>query len=508
LDKEYDNCVNTIKNELRNVSHICLTLDGWTSCQQYSYLGITIHYFGQDYSFKNRCLTVKHLPGSGTSENTCKALLEVIHSWKICGKIIGIVTDNAATMRCMGNLILNSVCTDGTVHNRLIHINCNAHVLNLIVKKLSQKLKLDEEESDEEDEDNEDGSVQLDKKDQEYVAKFQELLKKSRRIVTFVHQSNVASEALTKKQKENNMPLHKLVQDMPVRWNSSYLMLNRLYEQIDLINELIAEFDINDGASFNTDDKKSMHSILCVLKYYYDATLEFSKSKYASISLVLPIFNALLDSMSPHKDDSQMSATLKKVLKHYTKFYFKKYIEQNMSTYVTASYLDIRTKLFGRVEEARRKSYVKIATDTVKSLCLNGPNDISQLVRPTSDPSQSNKSTSQQALSQLQFFDLDQNVTKNKTQAKKKGIERELHNYNLESSKSIEPSLYWLQNKDTYPGLFYCFTYLFTLPASSVPCEQLFSHTGYNVWDRRNRLSPESVEKIMVIHENLRSTAS
>jgi hypothetical protein len=48
LDKEYDNVVNTIKVELRNVNHIALRIDEWSSCQQYSYVGITCHYFSND----------------------------------------------------------------------------------------------------------------------------------------------------------------------------------------------------------------------------------------------------------------------------------------------------------------------------------------------------------------------------------------------------------------------------------------------------------------------------
>ena len=41
------------------------------------------------------------------------------------------------------------------------------------------------------------------------------------------------------------------------------------------------------------------------------------------------------------------------------------------------------------------------------------------------------------------------------------------------------------------------------IPATSVPSERLFSHAGYNVWDRRNRISDQNVEKMMMIYENL-----
>ena len=60
---------------------------------------------------------------------------------------------------------------------------------------------------------------------------------------------------------------------MPVRWNSTYLMLERMYEQMDAVNELINEHETNDGHAFTNEDKKAFYSILCVFKYYYYATL-------------------------------------------------------------------------------------------------------------------------------------------------------------------------------------------------------------------------------------------
>jgi hypothetical protein len=232
--------------------------------------------------------------------------------------------------------------------------------------------------------------------------------------VTFVHHSNIANETLSNKQKEYGLTQYKLLQDMAVRWNSSYLMLERLYEQIDIINELITEFDIDDCSTFNVDEKKNIFSIIQILSYYFDATLNLSKTNYASISLILPIFNALIGGMAPKKEVNQMSVTLKKILQHYTKFYFKKYIEKNLQIFATASFLDCRTKLFGQVEDSKRKQCTKLAIEFIKSLCSSGPNEIKQLVGPTNEqlstqPSQARRPLAQ--ITRLQFFDVEQNIT-------------------------------------------------------------------------------------------------
>ena len=38
--------------------------------------------------------------------------------------------------------------------------------------------------------------------------------------------------------------------------------------------------------------------------------------------------------------------------------------------------------------------------------------------------------------------------------------------------------------------------------ATSVPSEVLFSACGYQVWDRRNKLSPERAEMIVFLYKN------
>ena len=70
------------------------------------------------------------------------------------------------------------------------------------------------------------------------------------------------------------------------------------------------------------------------------------------------------------------------------------------------------------------------------------------------------------------------------------------HNYS-----ESEPFAFWELQKTKFPLLYHCYKRIFCIPATSVPCEQLFSLTGYSLWDRRNKLSPEKLDKIMVIYQ-------
>ena len=101
-------------------------------------------------------------------------------------------------------------------------------------------------------------------------------------------------------------------------------------------------------------------------------------------------------------------------------------------------------------------------------------------------------------MKRLQFFDIDHSTKK--TIEKLVGINREISLYSEEPPKNISPIDYWKQNAQVYPGLFFCYQRILCIQGSSVRSEQLFSHTGYTVWDRRNRLAPDRVNKIMVIY--------
>jgi hypothetical protein len=94
----------------------------------------------------------------------------------ICSKVIGMVTDNAWSMRSIGKSISDSVCLVGGKHNKLYHINCNAHIINRIVKQLSKNFKFyDQNEyelDDEELEDNCDSVLILKDNEKDLVNKF------------------------------------------------------------------------------------------------------------------------------------------------------------------------------------------------------------------------------------------------------------------------------------------------------------------------------------------------
>ena len=58
-----------------------------------------------------------------------------------------------------------------------------------------------------------------------------------------------------------------------------------------------------------------------------------------------------------------------------------------------------------------------------------------------------------------------------------------------------DPLKYWADHKHSFPTLYMFARDVLCIPASSVPCERVFSKAGEVVSKKRNRLGPGTVEK-------------
>ena len=58
------------------------------------------------------------------------------------------------------------------------------------------------------------------------------------------------------------------------------------------------------------------------------------------------------------------------------------------------------------------------------------------------------------------------------------------------------------QNKAIFLVIYEQLKIYYALPAMSTASERLFSNAGYQVWDRRNKISPEKVSQVNFIVAN------
>lgn len=241
LDNEYSRLINSIKIELSDCESVSLSSDIWTSSQHYPYIGVTVHFFDKNVNLCSRTLNLHHLPGSHSAENISEALFNVIKEWDLLVKVFGLVMDNASNCNNVGeeitakiNNLLNSQSSFASSLNtiQISQLGCNAHILNLIVAKLTKVLDRNEN--------CEDSDLVLDERDTIMMNRYLELVKKCRDIVSLFDQSTRMREVLKEKQVELDLPQHMLIQDVQHRWNSTYEMVLRVDEQFDVcLNKFI-----------------------------------------------------------------------------------------------------------------------------------------------------------------------------------------------------------------------------------------------------------------------------
>jgi len=114
----YHQTYEKIQVLMTNCFAVCLTIDGWTSIKNESYIGVTAHFIDENASLQSMCFGCEKF-----EENLASFLKNTIREWNIEYKVAAVVSDNAS----------NIVGAIRDCKNR--HVPCFAHCLNLVVQQ-------------------------------------------------------------------------------------------------------------------------------------------------------------------------------------------------------------------------------------------------------------------------------------------------------------------------------------------------------------------------------------
>ena len=186
-----------LKKELEFIpGKICLTSDLWSSLATDGYLALMAHYVDVNWVLQKRIINFRHVPPPHSDAILADKVIHLLQEWGIKEKIFTLTLDNASyndvlvdKLKCHLSLT-NSLMCDG----EFFHIRCGAHVLNLIVYEVLKVI---------------DDSVHKIRESVKYVRATEG------RKIKFAECIDQLSLKCSKK-------VH---QDVPTRWNSTYLML-------------------------------------------------------------------------------------------------------------------------------------------------------------------------------------------------------------------------------------------------------------------------------------------
>ena len=202
---------------------VSLTLDAWTSSTQVPFLGITCHFI-EPSTWKHQSLLLgfERLSGSHSAQALGKVTLSILNQFNIAGAIRAITADSASVNTAMFRNLEKEGLMSGFTQKDC-HIRCMGHVINLAVQILLKVLKTTAA----------DNEAKLADEDEEGSSKDTQLSQasfKARKIIAKVRASTHLWEALQAQALAARIPSRRPIIDMPVRWNSTYSMLERLLE--------------------------------------------------------------------------------------------------------------------------------------------------------------------------------------------------------------------------------------------------------------------------------------
>nr|XP_022910900.1 zinc finger BED domain-containing protein 4-like [Onthophagus taurus] len=393
-------------------------------------------------------LGVRRLRESHTADYIAAEINELLQKLNIPNsKIVGVCTDRGADMLAAVRKLLG----EGK------NIYCFAHLLNLIVQ---------------------DGLEDINNE----ILK--NLISEIKNLVTFARKSNVnVMEKLRAEQEREGTVEGKiipLVQAVPTKWNSTYLMLKRFVKLAPLIVQILTNPSIKNAPRMVSGaDIQLVSEVLNIFMPFDEATKEISGSDYITGSLVISLLTIIETTLKNNNSKHNAAKILCQKLSSLQEKGVK--VLQN-PLLCHASLSDPRFKKF----------YMNplIATKAITNFSQEVRQYLSEIGKLSPLP-QIDEATTENLL----WSRHDQVVASTCPVELESSFPHELWLYLQQPlvPRCSDPFVFWEQSKTCMPGLSFIAQKYLCLVGSSVASERLVSTLNDIVSDERTRLTDQHI---------------
>ncbi|KAA8538472.1 hypothetical protein F0562_027982 [Nyssa sinensis] len=439
----------------------------WSSIATDGYLALTAHYVDKNWILQKKILSFHHMPPPHSGPILAEKVIHLLKEWGIEKKVFSLTLDNAKYNDGLIDVLKRHLSLTDTLFcsGEFFHVRCGAHILNLIVQA---------------------GLKVID----EAVNKIRESVKYVRgsegRKIKFAECIAQLSLSCSKK----------VCQDVPTRWNYTYLMIDgalmyrRAFDQLQLI-------DVHFKTCPSDDEWVKVENIAKFLKPFYDITTLFSGSHYPTANLY---FHGVWKIQMLIKEEMKNSCDAISSMAKQMKEKFDKYWECYSVVLSFAIILDPRYKL-QFVEFCFKKLYPATYVDRVKFIrdklymlfeeymCLSS-------VSTSNQSSVACASGGDNIGDEMDEFDIYESqhygLTRNKSQ-----LDLFLEEQKFDRKQDLDILSYWKANKLRYPELALMARDILSIPITTVASESAFSIGSQILNKYRSSIVPKNAEALL-----------
>ena len=304
---QYKKLKPVVKNHLQRAAYVGITCDMWTSeVAKHSYITVTAHWLNQDtFQLMNACIGIEELDVEHTGDNIAVSLMDLTERFGISSKVDLVVADNASNINVAVELI------DGWAK-----IDCTTHSIQLSIK-LGMK----------------------------NVPTVKAMFTQAKKLVKHFSKSAKKTNLYRDKQRDAGVTEVKtLIRFIRIRWNSAYLLFDRLLELKDYVIAVLRDTGVL-HLNLSTHQWDLCIVVTALLKKFYTATVLMSVTNgYVSLPLVYPVLCSLKKSLIINNNvDIRPIQMMKRIMaEKINQMFF--YDEWWLSTPAIASVFDPRFK--------------------------------------------------------------------------------------------------------------------------------------------------------------------
>ncbi len=485
-----------IRSDLSRAQHISITTDMW-SRHGISFMGVTAMALKHTDRIETYTLGMFEFSGSHTANALVTAFEEVVTPFIPMERVTALTTDNASNMRSFARKL------------KVNHIPCFAHLLQLVVRAGLSEIG-------------------------EFINKCSDLAK-------FTRKSHIVKMEFQRIQGQNkrNIPMAN-----DTRWGSTYLMLSTLLEERDHVDELkrnlygtVLTVDASpvqddqdyeepskfgeDGVDepplihnvpsgglssatvfFEAEDWSVLATVVDYLKTFADLTIEL-QGENMHLSDVLIMAHSLHNRLQAEVVDEPEIITKMRKAMHLKSLKMEvpfKVILDPDSAFMICTALDPR--------------YACATTETILSM----PQTVDKIIKTINaktagrSPSTTPCATSEPIFKSKRSSSVAALMSESLKPHKQVGVMDEYSQYiktcqalSQKDLETLRPLDWWIGHKYQFPLLAQLALAHLTMQPTEVPSERLFSAAGRIYTKARARLLGETIENLLIIHDNDRA---